>query len=53
MTIDSQRVELAALRAQAEVLKGQIESYEKETRELQERVSATRHGGRGTDQAAR
>jgi chromosome segregation ATPase len=39
MTIDSQRVELATVRAQAEVLKGQIESYEKETRDLQERLT--------------
>ena len=39
MTIDSQRIELATLRAQAEVLKGQIESYEKETRELRERLT--------------
>ena len=30
VTVDSQRVELVALRAQTEVLKGQIESYDKE-----------------------
>ena len=36
---DSQRVELVMLRAQAEALKGQIESYEKETKELHGRVS--------------
>jgi chromosome segregation ATPase len=39
MTVDSQRIELVTLRAQAEVLKGQIESYDKETRELHERLS--------------
>ena len=42
LTVDSQRVELATLRAQSEVLKGQIEAYDKETRELQERL--TREG---------
>src|SRR5262249_49812439 len=40
VTVDSQRVELVALRAQVEVLKGQIESYDKETRELQQKLSA-------------
>ena len=39
VTADSQRVELVALRAQVEVLKGQIESYESETKELRERLS--------------
>ncbi len=39
VTTDSQRVELVALRAQAEVLKGQIESYEKETRLLQDHLN--------------
>jgi chromosome segregation ATPase len=39
LTTDSQRVELVALRAQAEVLKAQIESYEKETKELRDRLS--------------
>ena len=38
VTAQSQRVELVALRAQAEALKGQIESYEQETRELGERL---------------
>jgi len=38
VTSDSQRVELMALRAQTEALKGQIESYEKETRELRGRL---------------
>ena len=38
VTADSQRVDLAALRALAEALKGQIESYEKETKELRDRV---------------
>src|SRR4030081_24851 len=36
---DSQRVELVALRAQVEVLKGQIERYESEMKELRERLS--------------
>jgi len=39
LTADSQRVELVAMRAQCDVLKGQIESYEKETRGLHERVA--------------
>ncbi|MEA2906128.1 MAG: hypothetical protein QOI12_3515 [Alphaproteobacteria bacterium] len=39
LTCDSQRVELVALRAQVEVLKNQIQGYEKETRELQDRIS--------------
>ena len=39
VTLDSQRVELVALRTQTEVLKGQIESYEKEARELQGKVT--------------
>jgi chromosome segregation ATPase len=38
VTADTQRVELVALRAQTEVLKGQIESYEAETKELQARL---------------
>ncbi len=38
VTADSQRVELVALRTHTEVLKGQIESYEKETKELHERL---------------
>src|SRR6267142_550573 len=39
LTTDSQRVELMALRAQVEVLKGQIEGYEKETQQLHERIT--------------
>jgi archaellum component FlaC len=39
VTANSQRVELVMLRAQAEALKGQIESYEKETKELHGRVT--------------
>jgi chromosome segregation ATPase len=39
VTADSQRVELVMLRAQAEALKGQIESYEKETKELHGRLT--------------
>src|SRR3954468_3118743 len=38
---DSQRVELIALQAQGEVLNGQIESYERETRELHDRLART------------
>jgi chromosome segregation ATPase len=38
VTADSQRVELVAFRAQTEVLKGQIESYEKETKDLRDRL---------------
>ncbi len=37
---DSQRVELVALRAQTEVLKGQIESSEQESKELEDRLVA-------------
>src|SRR3954469_3176586 len=39
VTVDNQRVELIALRAQNEVLKGQIESYHKETRDLQQKLA--------------
>jgi len=39
VTVDNQRVELIALRAQNEVLKGQIESYDKETRDLQQKLA--------------
>ncbi|MGD9769701.1 MAG: hypothetical protein AB7U62_18870 [Pseudolabrys sp.] len=38
MTADGQRIDLATLHAQCEVLKGQVESYEKEVRSLQERL---------------
>ena len=38
-TADSQRIDLVTMRAHTEVLKGQIESYEKETKELQERLA--------------
>src|ERR1700752_4046439 len=37
---DSQRVELVALRAQNEALKGQIDSFEKEVKELRERLAS-------------
>jgi chromosome segregation ATPase len=40
LTADSRRVELVVLQAQAEVLKDQIESYEKETRSLQSHLDA-------------
>jgi len=35
---DSHRIDLVTLRAQCEVLRGQVESYEKETRGLQQRL---------------
>jgi chromosome segregation ATPase len=38
LTGDSQRVELVALRAQTELLKGQIESFEKDAKDLRERL---------------
>ena len=37
-TAETRRVELLALRAQAEALKGQVESYDKETQELEARL---------------
>ena len=37
-TVNSQRVELVALRTQAEALKGQIESYDREMHDLQNRL---------------
>ncbi len=40
LTGDSQRVELAALRAQVVLLKGQIDSFEKETKDLRERLGS-------------
>jgi chromosome segregation ATPase len=39
MSSDSQRIDLVTLRTQTEVLKAQIESYEIESRNLQERLS--------------
>jgi chromosome segregation ATPase len=49
-TVDNQRVELVTARAQIEVLKGQVESYDRESRDLHERLAiettaadATRH----------
>jgi chromosome segregation ATPase len=39
MSADSQRVELVALRAQVEVFKGQINSYEKDNADLQSRLA--------------
>jgi chromosome segregation ATPase len=50
MTVDAQRVELVTLRAQAEVFKGQIESYDKETRELHERLSRESAGAEAAAQ---
>ena len=40
LAADSQHVELLALRAEAEALKGQIESFESETRDLQNRLAS-------------
>jgi chromosome segregation ATPase len=40
LTGDSQRVELAASRAQVALLKGQIDSFEKETKDLRERLGS-------------
>lgn len=39
MMVDSQRVELVTLQAQIEVLKGQIDSYENDARDLRERLA--------------
>jgi len=55
---DSQRVELMALRAQVEVLRGEVESYEKETSELNARIGALKSeqeaaGQRLADERAR
>lgn len=51
MTVDSQRVELVTARAQIEVLKGQIESYDKESRELHERLTIETTAADATRQA--
>ena len=40
MIIERQRVELIALRSQIEVLKGNIESFDKESRELQQKLAS-------------
>ena len=51
---DSQRVELVALRAQTEALKGQIDSYEKETKALWDRLNTQdRRGSRRQPTAGR
>jgi chromosome segregation ATPase len=39
VAVDSHRVELVAVRAQSEVLRGQIENYEKETKDLRGRLA--------------
>jgi chromosome segregation ATPase len=49
-TSESQRVELVALHAQIEVLKGQIESYDKEARELHERIARETAAAEATNQ---
>jgi chromosome segregation ATPase len=49
-TTETQRIELIALRAQVEVLKGQLESYEKETKDLRERLGEETTGRAATDQ---
>ncbi len=51
LTVDSQRVELVTVRAQIEVLKGQIESYDKESRELHERLTIETTAADATRQA--
>ncbi len=51
LTVDGQRVELVTARAQIEVLKGQIESYDKESRELHERLTIETTAADATRQA--
>ena len=51
LTVDSQRVELVTARAQIEVLKGQIETYDKESRELHERLTIETTAADATRQA--
>ena len=51
LTVDSQRVELVTARAQIEVLKGQIETYDKESRELRERLTIETTAADATRQA--
>jgi hypothetical protein len=47
---DSQRIELVALRAQAEVFKADIESFEHETKELKERITHDTAAAEATSQ---
>jgi len=51
LTVDSQRVELVTARAQIEVLKGQIDTYDKESRELRERFTIESTAADATRQA--
>jgi chromosome segregation ATPase len=51
LTVDGQRVELVTVRAQIEVLKGQIASYDKESRELHERLTIETTAADATRQA--
>jgi chromosome segregation ATPase len=51
LTVDGQRVELVTARAQIEVLKGQIETYDKESRELRERFTIESTAADATRQA--
>src|SRR5262245_28171303 len=51
LTVDSQRVELVTARAQIEVLKGQIASYDKESRDLHERLTIETTAADATRQA--
>ena len=51
LIVDSQRVELVTARAQIEVLKGQISSYDKESRELHERLTIENTAADATRQA--
>jgi len=39
LTVDSQRVDLVTMQAQIEVLKGQIDNYDHETKDLRERLA--------------
>jgi chromosome segregation ATPase len=52
VTAGGQRVELTALRAQADALKGQLESYEKETKALWESPQEQDHRNRDIGPAA-
>ena len=51
LTVDSQRVDLVTARAQIEVLRGQIETYDKESRELRERFTIESTAADATRQA--
>ena len=48
MTADSQRVELVALRAQAEALKDRVSKYERDTQEISDRLDRERTAATNT-----